>query len=50
MIQLQLFVGNVVYFETEEDGIKKFFDQVRACCALGSAKTLMAARLINEKG
>jgi hypothetical protein len=29
---------------------KKFFDQVHACCALGSAKTLMAARLLNEKG
>ena len=23
MIQLQLFVGNVVYFETKGDGIKK---------------------------
>ena len=50
MMQSQLFVGNVVYFETEGDGIKKLFDHARACCAVGSVKTLMAARLLNEKG
>ena len=50
MMQSQLFVGNVVYFETEGDGIKKLFDHARACCAVGSVKTLMAARLLNVKG